>query len=341
MSGLLTVTAFGSTGLVLVAVGLLARYELVVYVAGWRPDTGALPAQMPVARGASADRPPDAYLVYLDGIGKMKFRDSRDGGRLVDQLVARAPELRVLGHLLPYSPVARQLLDRRGAVWLRHHAALVLFVYNVLQIFVAADSRYRPLYNRAVGRQISAQLHHAGYRPRSSVPVVLLSYSGGAQLATGVVRELSTILDPPLTLITLGGFHNGANDLTGIRALHQLTSDQDRIARIGRWMFPQRWPLLRRSAWNRARRANTIVVHDLDPLHHVGPLSYISPDAHLPDGRSYLDRTVDEIITIIRTTVTTPPPLHASPHGAQERTNVTGRRTTRSKSSTTDRPRSS
>jgi hypothetical protein len=307
VSGELVVTAIGSVGLVVVAVGLLARFEVLVYAAGWRPERADLPARTATARGAAADRPPAGYLVYLDGIGKMKFRDTRDGGRLVDQLVARAPELRVLGHVLPYSPIARQLTDRKGAAWLRRHAALTLFVYNVLQIFVAADPRYRPTYNRAVGRQIGAQLVHAGYRPRSRGPVVLLSYSGGAQLATGAVRELRVILEPSLTLITLGGFHNGANDLTGICALHQLTSDLDRIERIGRWMFPQRWPAWRRSGWNRARSAGKVVTHRLDPAHHVGPLSYISPEARLPDGRSYLDRTTDEIIAIIRATVTVAP----------------------------------
>ncbi len=305
VSGAPVVTAVGSIGLVVVAVGLLARYEVLVYAAGWRPERTDLPARMEVARGAAASRPPAGYLVYLDGIGKMKFRDTRDGGRLVDQIVARAPELRVLGHVLPYSPIARQLTDRPGARWLRRHAAIALFVYNVLQIFVAADSRYRPLYNRAVGHQIAAQLQHAGYRPRSSIPVVLLSYSGGAQLATGAVRDLCVLLAPPLTLITLGGFHNGANDLTGIGALHELTSDHDRIERIGRAMFPQRWPICTWSGWNRARSAGRVLTHRLDPAHHVGPLSYISADARLPDGRTYLLRTTEEILSIIRTAVTT------------------------------------
>lgn len=307
MSGLLIATVIGGVGLILLAGGLLARFELLTYVAGWRSESVNPPTQLPAARGAAPDRPPDGYLVYLDGIGKMKFRDSRDGGKLVDELVLKAPELRVLGQVLPYSPISSQLTDRKGAPWLRRHAAVALFVYNVLQIFVAADARYRPLYNRAVGRQICEQLHHAGYRPHSGVPVVLLGYSGGAQLATGAIQELSRVLDPPLTLITLGGFQNGANDLTGICALHEFTSNHDPIEGLGGLIFPQRWPAMRFSGWNRARRADKIVSHRLDPVHHVGPLSYISPDAHLPDGRSYLDRTADEIIQIIRTTVRTPP----------------------------------
>ncbi|MEV8376049.1 hypothetical protein AB0P21_25140 [Kribbella sp. NPDC056861] len=88
---------FGGLGLVLIVEGLLARYELLAYSVGWRSPTTDLPDGLPYARGAAPDRPPAAYLVYLDGIGKRQFRDTRDGGQLVRAVIAGAPELRVLG----------------------------------------------------------------------------------------------------------------------------------------------------------------------------------------------------------------------------------------------------
>ncbi|MGP3910879.1 hypothetical protein [Nonomuraea sp. 10N515B] len=287
-------------GPVLLAEALLARYEVMAYTAGWRAPTTELPQGMPYARGAEADRPPDAYLVYLDGIGKRRFTDTRDGGQLVKALIAKAPELRVLGQVQPYSPLADPLVNRPVWEWLRRRIGLLLFLHNVMQIFVAADHRYRPLYNRAVGNQIAHHLRLSGYRPDSGIPVVLLSYSGGAQVATGAVEELHTQLRAPLLLILLGGFHNGANDLTHARHLYQLTSDSDWIERVGTWIFPQRWRLLRRSGWNRAARAGKITAHRLDPATHIGRHSYISPEAHLPDGRTYLDRTADTVIALIR-----------------------------------------
>ncbi|UUN28019.1 hypothetical protein [Streptomyces sp. FIT100] len=290
----------GGLGLALLAEALLARYEVLAYGAGWRSPTTELPKGVPYARGAAPDSPPDAYLVYLDGIGKRRVHDSRDGGALVKALLARAPELRVLGQVQPYSPLADPLADRPVWAWLRRRVGLVLFLHNVMQIFVAADHRYRPLYNRAVGSQIATQLRLAGYLPDSGVPVVLLSYSGGAQVATGAVDQLHTQLRSPLLLITLGGFHNGANDLTRAEHLHRLTSASDRIERLGTWIFPQRWRLFRLSGWNRACRAGKITVHRLDPATHVGPRSYISPKAWPPDGRSHLDRTADTVIALIR-----------------------------------------
>ncbi|MEU1599300.1 hypothetical protein ABZ468_42490 [Streptomyces sp. NPDC005708] len=287
-------------GPALLAEGLLARYEVLAYSAGWRAPTTELPSGMPYARGAAADSPPAAYLVYLDGIGKRRVRDTRDGGQLVKAVIAGAPELRVLGQVQPYSPLADPLAERPVWAWLRRHAGLLLFLHNVMQVFVAADHRYRPLHNRAVGCQIATQLRLAGYQPDSGIPVVLLSYSGGAQVATSAVDELHTQLRSPLVLITLGGFHNGADDLTHAEHLHRLTSASDRIERVGTWIFPQRWRLFRRSGWNRARRAGKITVHRLAPATHLGPRSYISPEGRLPDGRSYLDRTTDTVIALIR-----------------------------------------
>jgi hypothetical protein len=177
---------------------------------------------------------------------------------------------------------------------------IMLFLHNVMQTFVAADRRYRPLYNRAAGAQITDQLRLAGYEPDSGIPVVLFSYRGGAQVATGAVAELFFQLRAPLWLMTLGGFHNGANDLGNARHLYRLTSASDWIERAGIVFFVQLWRLWRRSAWNRAQNAGKISAHPLDPATHVGPQSYISPTGRLADRRSYLQRTIETVIEIIR-----------------------------------------
>lgn len=306
MSEFLLLAALAALGPFLLAEGVLARYELMIYTIGRRTSAATLPPELPPARGADPKRPPAAYLVYLDGIGKRRFTDTRDGGQLVKAIIDRAPELRVLGQVQPYSPLAAPLAGRPVWDWLRRHAGITLFLHNVMQTFVAADRRYRPLYNRAVGAQIADQLRLAGYEPISGIPVVLLSYSGGAQVATGAVEEIFHQLRAPLWLITLGGFHNGANDLTHAHHLHRLTSASDWIEHVGIGLFPQRWRLWRWSAWNRALSAGKITVHALDPATHVGPQSYISPTAQCPDGRSYLDRTTQSVIGIIRRDCTTP-----------------------------------
>lgn len=285
------------------AEALLARFEVMIYAAGWRTPVKHLPARIPYARGAAAVPAPDCYLVYLDGIGKRRFGDTRDGGQLVRAILDTAPEFRVLGQIQPYSPLAVPLGSRPIWVWLRRRIGIVLFLHNVVQVFVAADRRYRPLYNQAVGVQIADQLRQAGYARDSGVPVVLLSYSGGAQVATGAAAELRAQLRAPLILINIGGFHSGANSLAGVYSVHELTSRFDRIARVGRWVFPPRWRVAGFSGWNRAIRNGDVHVHGLEPATHVGPLSYISATTTLPDGRTPLERTTQLVVSIIRSDV--------------------------------------
>lgn len=157
-------------GPALLAEALLARYEVLAYGAGWRAPATELPEGVPYARGAAPDSPPGAYLVYLDGIGKRRVRDSRDGGQLVEALIAGAPELRVLGQIQPYSPLADPLADRPVWAWLRRRIGLLLFLHNVMQTFVAADHRYRPLYNRAVGSQIATSSGSPATSPTAVCP---------------------------------------------------------------------------------------------------------------------------------------------------------------------------
>ena len=300
MSESLLLLALLLLGPLLLAEGLLARYELLAFSVGLRAPAWRLPAGVPYARGAAADAAPAAYLVYLDGIGKRRFTDTRDGGKLVSAIIAAAPQLRVLSQIQPYSPLARPLTGRPVWDWLRRRVGITLFLHNVMQTFVAADPRYRPLYNQAVGLQIAAHLRLAGYTPGSGVPIVLLGYSGGAQAATGALGALSEQFRAPLHVITLGGFHSGANDLSAARHLYCLTSAQDWIEKLGTRIYPHRWRLFRRSAWNRAVRAGKVSVQRLEPATHVGPQSYISPSAHLEDGRSHLCRTTETVIDIIR-----------------------------------------
>ncbi|WP_225873220.1 hypothetical protein [Cellulosimicrobium composti] len=302
MTEALVVGVLAALGTVLVVEAILARHELLVYATGWREQARELPDGLPYARGADPDRPPDAYVVYLDGIGKLRFRDTRDGGRLVQAVIARGPTLRVLGQVQPYSPLVRPLVGRPVWDWFRRRAGIVLFLHNVVQTFVAADRRYRPLYNDAVGAHVADQLRLAGYRAGTGTLVVLLCYSGGAQVATGAVRELYAQLRAPIVIVTVGGFHSGTNDLADAEHVYRLTSGADWIERFGTVVFPARWRsrVTRRSAWNRAVRAGRVTDVDLSPAAHIGAGSYISPDACAPDGRTFLDRTTDEVLRAVR-----------------------------------------
>src|SRR5690606_7577225 len=101
----------------------------------------------------------------------------------------------VLGDVLPYSPSRRGLTEGRplSRFWrrmldlkLRGRRPVLTFsinARNLLQVLVASDSRYAALYGRAAADAIVEALTAAGYVPHSGVPVALVGYSGGAQVA--------------------------------------------------------------------------------------------------------------------------------------------------------------
>ena len=47
-----------------------------------------------------------------------------------------------------------------------------------------------------------------------------------------------------------------------------------------------------------AERLGRISYVDVGPMEHTGPRGYLSSSARLPDGRSYLDVTVDAIAAV-------------------------------------------
>ena len=56
---------------------------------------------------------------------------------------------------------------------------------DAIQLFVCADRRYGPTYNIGTAREIMRCLQRNGYQIGSGVPVTLIGWSGGAQIAIG------------------------------------------------------------------------------------------------------------------------------------------------------------
>jgi hypothetical protein len=280
----------------------LAPLETLLWSAGWiHGDADLMPAP-------ARPREVRQYVVYLDGIGKTAPRETRVGRELTARLRDRLPDAVVLAGVLPYAVTNRAMLRRpiSGRYWrflAGHRLRLLLFVNNAMQTFVACDRRYREAYGRGVARTIAAHLGAAGYAPGSGVPVVLLGYSGGAQAACTAAAALSSALGhPPLRLVFIGGFHDGASDLTAVDQVDALVSRADVIERAGVLFFPARWPLMRGSAWNRARRRGAVVEHDLSPARHFGPRCYVSAlPGMAEDGvRDPLGVTVDVLLDLVR-----------------------------------------
>lgn len=298
--------------LALVVAGLLAPLEALGWWAGWYGD----PVQtLPAAGGDAAQEaiahPVRRYIIYLDGINQ-STRDYQPAvAQYLNDLEAQLPPgIILLKGIMPYSVLNRSLtqgrplaffwrwtkvLSQRLAGWV----GILINLRNLLIVAVSADRRYGPIYNQGVAQRVYESLVQAGYPVMGGVPLTLIGYSGGGQIAMGIMPFLRQALVAPIEVISLAGVISGNVRALEAEQLYHLAGDRDRVAQLGAIMFPRRWPLARLSYWNRAKRQGNISLISLGPVGHQVPGGVVDPNAFLPDGRSHLQQTIDITLEIL------------------------------------------
>ncbi len=274
------------------------------------------------AEGRGAEQ----FVVYLSGIGAIDPTTVPVEERpLVDALRERLPTYCIADDVFPYSVSNRGLTAQRAlaGLWrrisklrlVRPHSLLGMLVNarNAIQLFVCADRRYGPTYNIGTAQEILRSLVRHGYQIGSGVPVTLIGWSGGAQIALGACWYLGQ-LDLPLRVISLGGMMSDDYGLDHISKLTHLRGTKDPLERLGWIIFAGRWPGAVGSPWSRARAQGRIDVIDLGPMHHNGKEHYFDPDTFGPDGRSFLQVSTDAIHAVL-----VGEPVRVIPPGAEIR----------------------
>jgi hypothetical protein len=216
--------------------------------------------------------------------------------------------------LFPFSASAQPLAERRrtGAFWrglvrrrderpglLTALGDQLVNWRNLTQVLVSMDPRYGPIYNAGGARSLRAALVNHGCAPGGGAPVVLIGYSGGAQVCLGAATYLKPALAGPLTIVSLGGAVGSDRGLESIDRMYHLYGSGDVEQKLPAALLPSRWPLARRSRWNRALSDGRLRYVFLGDMGHTGPGGYLDPDSHVPDGRSFLDVTAAAMAEII------------------------------------------
>lgn len=298
----------GAVALVVV-LALLAPLESL----RWWSQRGAVEATRTLqlvrddAPAPSGVRGPRRYVVYLSGIGVVDGQAMSGRERQVWQRVSRElPEVCVLGEVFPYAADNRGLPRRRAApLWLalislrrRRRGSIapnLINLRNVLQVLVSTDPRYGPSLNTGVAMEIWRVLRRHGYPRGGGVPVTVVGYSGGAQMAIGSASVLS-LLGVPVDVVSVGGVFAADRGLDQIRHLWDLRGSRDRVRRLALIAFPGRLPVMRSSPWNRALREGRVTVVDMGPVGHHGRSGYwvstVGPD-------SPADRLVATLVGIL------------------------------------------
>ena len=126
------------------------------------------------------------------------------------------------------------------------------------------------------------------YGEQVAVEETTLTFGGG---------ELSVLIGP-----------SGCGKTTTLKMINRLIEpsagrvligDRDVTQRLGPLLFPQRWPLLGYSAWNRARKQGLVRRVAMGPMGHTGRNSYLDADA-VSEGESFLGRTTKTIVGLVQ-----------------------------------------
>ena len=284
----------------------LAPFETLGWWAGWfGPDTdGAEEPETPVEPSSAKH-----FVVFLAGIHTVSEETyARREQGLLEDLRERLPDATII-EIFPYSVNNRALTGQRFFAWFWRLvlklklsrfglAGIIINMRNVFQVAVSADRRYGPLYNQGTAETIYQALLQQGYVLGSGVPVTLIGYSGGGQIAAGTASYLKVMLDAPLTMISLGGIMASEDGMLILEKLYHLVGSRDRVQKLG-YLFPGRWKILPYSAWNIALAKGIVKIIPMGPVDHTGRDGYLDINFMLEDGRSSMQQTVDVIAAII------------------------------------------
>jgi hypothetical protein len=317
----------GTVGVIVA--GFMAPLETLGWWAGWYGSalsTHDAPAPDALAGGGAS--PAARFVVYLDGISQSSSKYTPDIETFLDALGPRLPgDTRLVRGLMVYSVLNRPLDDDPllssfwklvDAMRLKNPSSLagmLINLRNVLIVGVSADQRYGPLYNFGIAQLVYDGLMGAGYRTGSGTPVTLIGYSGGGQMAAASVGILRRALDAPVEIISLGGVISGACPLLEPEHTYHFVGTKDDVQRIGPIMFPSRWKIAVLSNWNRALRLGRLTQISLGPVAHQVPGGMLDPNERLPDGRTFLEQTLQDIDHVLNGRVQTtalPPALVTS-----------------------------
>jgi predicted Abi (CAAX) family protease len=308
-------------GVGVVFAGLLAPFETLGWWAGWFGDdvdtSQAIAPPPPTERSADPNAAlTTRYVIYLDGVGQSGEAHTPDVEEFLTALQPALPEeMRLVRGLMMYSVLNKPLNEDRPLTFLWNLAdkmrwknptallGLLVNVRNAIIVMVSADQRYGPIYNRGIAQVLYNGLVERGYQSGSGIPITLVGYSGGAQMSVASAPYLKQALGAPIDVISIGGVMSANNNFFKLEHLYHLVGEKDVVEKFGPILFAGRWKLLPLSYWNRAKRKGKISLLSTGPVGHQVPGGYMDPNAFLPDGRSYLQATVDWIVEIVTGTL--------------------------------------
>ncbi len=320
--GTLTATTrliFDLIGIGLIAIILLIflmPLEALGWWAGWYGDPVETTSQnLGRFQESLLERPTiSRYVVYLDGIGQSTFDYLPEVEQFLDELAEDLPDnIQIIRGLMPYSPMNRSLtspdrfmarfwsfVNRLKAEGKAGFFSFLINLRNIFAVWVSADQRYGPIYNRGTAQVIYNSLIQQGYVPGSGIPVTLLGFSGGGQISMGAAPYLKEAIFAPLDVVSIAGVFSGNNESLKLEHIYHLVGEKDFVERVGPIFFPKRWAFFVLSYWNRTKRLGKVSVLNLGPVGHQVPGGVMDAEYPMPNGQTALQQTVEQVSNILQ-----------------------------------------
>lgn len=304
-------TIFGLIFLAILVWAAFSPFETLGWWAGWFGDRIYDDTNPPSEETLAISHHASSFVIFLSGVGRVSgepisYRE-RD---FLQRLKSALPHTVIVDDIFPFSvnnlPLTAQ--PYLGWFWrwtLRHKLSGTLFVgyliniRNIFQILISADRRYGPVINQGLAEVMVAGLLRHGYNPQSHTPIFIIGYSGSGQMAVGPSRYVKEWLKSPVYVISLGGVFSSDSSLLEIDHLYHLVGDNDSVERY-KFIDPANWPIFATSHWNRALRQGRVTRISMGPMHHTGRGGYLDAKSSLPNGRLFIDTTVEAIAEVIQ-----------------------------------------
>ncbi|MBW4685023.1 MAG: hypothetical protein KME40_07955 [Komarekiella atlantica HA4396-MV6] len=260
-----------------------------------------------VLRQASINAPTskiDCYIVFLPGVGNFSPDEITQGERyFIDQLATRHPNCVAVRDVFPYSVVNQDLGSQKflAPLWQAAKESDGLFgnvlvqVRNLWRFAISADDRYGPVYNLSIARTIIDRMNAAHPIAPFDQPInlILLSTSGGTQVALGTTAHLREWINARLTVVSIGGTFEGRAGFNDANHVYHLYGDRDWVTTLARVVFPARWNWVVGSPINQARQQERYTVCNVGSQEHSGAEGYFG-NAIAFNNTSYLRQTLEQ-----------------------------------------------
>ncbi len=276
-----------TVGIMIPAAGIYSVVSQYAFWEGWLeglPDPATLFRHPEVAGGM----PPRRFLVYLDGIHQTEQDHPPRVAALLDELARGLPGDNVLVRGLEAYTVRQgglaqdsgsrwfwgqvfRLENLHPNPWVRFLSAFLVQANNVIKVGISSDRRYGPIHNYELALKISSRLAELGFRPESGCDLVLLGYSGGAEMAMGAADYLRRLCRTPVRIVTFCGVFGGNHRLSEVGDIVTVVGGRDPVAAFGNIAYPGRLPLLVLSSWNRAVSRGAVQRAVIEGMNHNGP----------------------------------------------------------------------